>query len=86
MTKIVQGSFHPAVEHNAMLIIGDLNDTEYRMLVAERYPAVRLGRALDFMLAQLKRPDISDSLRLAAYDRRLAARVTGSEATVRISR
>ncbi len=43
-TKIVLGDYHPAVEYNAMLIIGDLNQTESRMVSGERYPSVRLGR------------------------------------------
>ncbi len=49
-----------------MLIIGlNLNELESRQVGGVRYPAVRLPKALDFMLDELKKPDQTDALRLA---------------------
>ena len=65
-TKRVSGNYHPAVRFNAMLIVGDLNQTESRISGTERYPAVRLAKAFDFMVDELKRADQLDVVRIAA--------------------
>jgi hypothetical protein len=49
-----------------MLIVGNLNQTEARMLGGLRYPAVRLPQAFDFMVDELKKPDQVDVVRVAA--------------------
>jgi hypothetical protein len=49
-----------------MLIVGNLNQTEARMLGGLRYPAVRLPQAFDFMVDELKKPDQLDVVRVAA--------------------
>ncbi|MBM4088677.1 MAG: hypothetical protein FJ276_04500 [Planctomycetes bacterium] len=65
-TKRVTGNYHPAVKYNALLIIGDLNQTESGMEGTAKTPPVRLARALDFLVEELKKPNQLDALRLAA--------------------
>ena len=65
-SKRVTGDYHPAVRFNAMLIIGDLNQTEARLIGTDRYPAIRLAKAFDFMLDEYKKPDQIDVVRIAA--------------------
>ncbi len=55
--KRVTGNYHPFVRYNAMLIIGNLNQTEKVNLGGVIYPPVRLPRALDFLIDQLREPD-----------------------------
>ncbi len=54
-TKRASGNYHPAVRFNALLVIGNLNQEEDR--TQQRLPAVRLPKALDFLLAEYKKPD-----------------------------
>ena len=63
-TKLATGNYHPAVRFNAMLMIGSLNQVESRM--TERLPAIRLPKAFDFMVDELKKPDQVDVVRVAA--------------------
>lgn len=65
-TKRVTGNYHPIVRYNALLIIGGLNQTEQRLVGTDRYPAIRLAKALDFLWAELQKPDQIDILRVAA--------------------
>jgi hypothetical protein len=67
MTKVVRDpEFHPAVRYNAMLIISDLNDVEpVRSISAPQFP-VPCARALPVILAEFKRPENTDAIRLAA--------------------
>ncbi len=62
--KRATGNYHPAVRYNALLIIGDLNQVEFRR--SERLPPVRLAKAFDFLLSELQKTDQLDVLRLAA--------------------
>jgi hypothetical protein len=63
-TKLIEGNFDARVQYVAMLIIGNLNQTESD--AATRLPAVPLPRALDYMLQKLQDPNAHDALRLAA--------------------
>ena len=62
--KRATGDYHPAVKFNALLILGQLNQVELRR--AERLPPVRLPKAFDFLLAELKKPDQHEAVRLGA--------------------
>ncbi len=62
--KRATGKYHPAVRYNALLIIGNLNQTEIRR--SERLPPIRLPKAFDFLVTELQKPDQLDVLRLAA--------------------
>jgi len=65
-TTRVTGNYHPAVRYNGMLIVGNLNQTEARIVGSDRYPPVRFAKAFDFMLEQLKASGQMDVLRLGA--------------------
>ncbi|MHB0957283.1 MAG: hypothetical protein ACYC0X_24670 [Pirellulaceae bacterium] len=66
-TRRASGPYHPFVRYNAMLIVGlNLNQLESRLVGGVRYPAIRLPKALDFLVDELKKPDQSDAVRLAA--------------------
>jgi hypothetical protein len=65
-TRRVTENYHPSVRFNAMLIVGDLNQTEAHVVGGARYPAIRLPQAFDFMVDEFKKPDQLDAVRLAA--------------------
>jgi hypothetical protein len=56
-------NFHPAVRYNAMLVIGDLNQDEVSS--TQRFPNP-LPSALDFLITEYKKPNQTESLKLAA--------------------
>ena len=58
MKDLATGSYHPAVQVNAMLMIGDLNSVEQ--------PPTPLPEALTFLLASVEDAKLSDALRVAA--------------------
>jgi hypothetical protein len=65
-TRRATGNYHPFVRYNAMLIIGNLNQTEASLVNGVRYPAVRLPKALDFLVDEFTKPDQIDVVKLAA--------------------
>jgi hypothetical protein len=58
--------YHPAVRYNAMLIIGDLNESERTGSGSDSEAPRPLPAALAFMVKQWKSPDQLDAVRVAA--------------------
>ena len=60
------GTFHPAVRHNAMLIIGDLNEREGSSIGSNRGPPDPYAAALPILLEEVVNPKRIDAVRSAA--------------------
>ena len=58
MQNLASGPYHPAVQVNAMLMIGDLNSVEY--------PPTPLPKTLEVMVAAVNDAKLSDAVRAAA--------------------
>ena len=58
MKQLAAGPYHPAVQVNAMLMIGELNSVEQ--------PPTPLPEALDAMIAAVQDTKLSDAVRVAA--------------------
>lgn len=75
MKKLVAGPYHPAVQVNAMLMIGELNAVEQ--------PPTPLPEALQAMMAAVPDTKVSDGVRVAALvgiGRHVAANLTDADA------
>lgn len=64
MREIAAGNYHPAVRHNAMLIIGELNDREVPA-VGPKVAPEPMREALTVMAEELKKPGTPDAVRVA---------------------
>ena len=64
MKAIIAGDFPISVKYNAMLVIGDLNETEFDAAVNARLRP--WPKALDFMVKALKSNKVEDYLRVPA--------------------
>jgi hypothetical protein len=62
MKDLVSGPYHPAVQINAMLMIGELNSIES----SAEHPATPLPEALPLMIAAVGSSNLSDAVRAAA--------------------
>ena len=74
MSKLAAGPYHPAVQVNAMLMIGELNSVEQ--------PPTPLPEALDVMIAAVQDTKLSDAVRVAAMvgiQRHVAAGIADAE-------
>ena len=60
------GTYHPAVRHNAMLIIGDLNEREGSSIGSNRGPPDPYAAALPILLEEVVNPKRIDAVRSAA--------------------
>ena len=65
-SRRVQGNYDPKVRYVALLIIGDLNSTEERLVGGDRFPPVCLPRALDLLVQEFNKPNQPDAVRVAA--------------------
>jgi hypothetical protein len=66
LVPLVQDNYHPAVRYNAMLLISSLNDQEaVRFGGSPRLPEPMM-RALPTILAEYKRPENTDAIKIAA--------------------
>ena len=77
LNKLATGNYHPVVQVNAMLMIGDLNKEEGVGTAAKPLPA-----ALDVMLADVQNAKVSDAVRAEAIigiQRHVAMGITDEE-------
>lgn len=66
MTNMVRGNYHPGVRYNAMLIIGELNNTEAVTTGSAKSAPEPLPAALPFLLTEFKNPAQIEAVRVAA--------------------
>lgn len=64
MTGVARENYHPVIRFNAILVIGDLNLTEYNSLSKE--PAVPHPDALAVLLTELENPDQPEAVKNGA--------------------
>ncbi len=66
MLTIVKGNFHPVARYNAMLFLGQLNDTEATLIGQKKSPPIPFTQGLGDAIQEYNDPKQIDAVRVAA--------------------